>query len=126
MENTPFPLKNPETLQTSLINIALEAWRFGKVFERALAKLDATEQSRYLNQYRWFTKKITESLTQSGLRLVDIEGHLFEPGMAVTPLNIEEFNQQDLLMIEQMVEPIIMNENTLIKSGTVILCKAPS
>lgn len=46
--------------------------------------------------------------------------------MAVTPLNIEEFEPDDVLVVEQMLEPIIMGEQGLIKTGTVTLRKIES
>lgn len=113
----------PETLTRSMINMAVESWRFGRVFDRMLMKLDAGEQSRYMSQFRWFIKKIEESLAEAGLRLVNVEGQPFDPGMAATPLNIEEFEVNDTLIVDQMLEPIIMGKEGLIKTGTVILRK---
>lgn len=43
--------------------------------------------------------------------------------MAVTPLNIEDFAPDDLLIIEQMIEPIIMGPEGVLRTGTVILRK---
>ena len=43
-----------EALTQSLIDISIESWRFGKLFDRLLGKLDAGEQGRYRNQFRWF------------------------------------------------------------------------
>jgi hypothetical protein len=88
-----------------------------------LMKLDAGEQSRYKSQFRWFIKKIEESLAEAGLRLVNVEGQPFDPGMAATPLNIEEFEVNDTLIVDQMLEPIIMGQEGLVKTGTVILRK---
>jgi len=113
----------PESLIQSVINMAVESWRFGRVFERMLMKLDAGEQSRYKSQFRWFIKKIEESLTEAGLRLVNVEGHPFDPGMAATPLNIEEFDASETLIVDQMLEPIIMGREGLVKTGTVTLRK---
>ena len=86
-------------------------------------KLDAGEQSRYKSQFRWFLKKVEESLVEADLRLVNVEGHPFDPGMAATPLNIEEFDASDTLMVDQMLEPIIMGKEGLVKTGTVTLRK---
>jgi len=113
----------PEALTQAVINMAVESWRFGRVFDRMLAKLDAGEQSRYKSQFRWFIKKIEESLAEAGLRLVNVEGQPFDPGMAATPLNIEEFEVNDTLIVDQMLEPIIMGKEGLVKTGTVILRK---
>jgi hypothetical protein len=112
---------SPEVLKETVINMAVESWRFGRVFERLLTKLDAGESKRYQNQFRWFLKKVEESLEQSGLRIVNVEGHPFDPGMAATPLNIDEFNENDKLMVDQMLEPIIMGNEGLVKTGTVSL-----
>ena len=112
-----------QDLQATVINMAIEAWRFGRVFERLLTKLDAGEQTRYRNQFRWFTKKVEEALERAGLRMVNIEGHPFDPGSAATPLNIEDFGPDDVLIVEQMVEPIIMGKDSIVRTGTVILKK---
>ncbi len=110
-----------EAMRDSIINMAVESWRFSRVFERLLLKLDAGEQNRYKSQFRWFLKKVEEALEQAELRIVNVEGHIFDPGIAATPLNIEEFDSTDTLVVDQMLEPIIMGKEGLIKTGTVIL-----
>jgi len=114
---------NSESMRDAVINMAIESWRFGRVFDRLLFKLDAGEQKRYKSQFRWFIKKVEESLEQADLRIVNVEGQAFDPGMAATPLNIEEFEAEDPLMVDQMLEPIIMGKEGLVKTGTVTLRK---
>ena len=123
-ENSQEPTK--QALSQSLLNISVEAWRFGKLFDRLLSKLDAGEQGRYRNQFRWFQKKIDESLGVAQLRLVNVEGHPYDPGMAATPINIDEFDAQDSLVVDQMLEPILMGPDGVIKTGTVTLRKVQS
>ena len=117
---------NPEKLTKSLLDVAVESWRFGRLFDRLLMKLDAGEQGRYRGQFRWFQRKLEDSLTDSGLRIVNVEGHSFDPGMAATPLNIEEFGSEDALIVDQMLEPIIMGPDGLVRPGTVTLRKLES
>lgn len=114
---------SPDSMRDAVISMAVESWRFGRVFDRLLLKLDAGEQNRYKSQFRWFIKKVEEALEQSDLRIVNVEGHPFDPGMAATPLNIEEFDAKDTLMVDQMLEPIIMGKEGLVKTGTVTLRK---
>lgn len=113
----------PETMRDAVISMAVESWRFGRVFDRLLTRLDAGEQNRYKNQFRWFIKKVEEALGQVDLRIVNVEGYAFDPGMAATPLNIEEFDAEDTLRVDQMLEPIIMGKEGLVKTGTVTLRK---
>jgi hypothetical protein len=113
-------------LEQSLIDIAVESWRFSRLFARVVNKLDAGEAGRYVNQLRYFQKKVEESLDSSGLKLVNVEGQAFDPGMAASALNIGDFEPDDTLLVDQMVEPIIMGPDGLKKQGTVMLRKVQS
>jgi len=115
--------QSSDLLKETIVSMAVESWRFGKTYDRLLTKLDAGEQNRYKSQFRWFIKKVEEALERADMRIVNVEGHPFDPGMAATPLNIEEFDANDALMVDQMIEPIIMGKEGLIKTGTVTLRK---
>jgi hypothetical protein len=41
-------------LEDSLIDMAVESWRFSRLFARVMNKLDAGEAARYANQVRYF------------------------------------------------------------------------
>lgn len=110
-------------LEQSLVDIAVESWRFARLFGRLVSKLDAGESSRYVNQLRYFQKKLEDSLEASGMKIVNIEGHPFDPGMAASAINIGDFGPEDVLLVDQMVEPIIMGVEGLRKQGTVMLRK---
>ena len=113
--------KSVEGHKDAVINLAIESWRFAKVFERGIAQLSASRAKRHTSQLRLFLKKTEESLEESGLRIVNVEGHSYDPGMAATPLNIEDFEPDDHLVVDQMLEPIIMEGTVLAKTGTVTL-----
>lgn len=108
-------------LKSNLIAIGSELFRFKRVFAKAISKLDIDEQSKYSSQFAWFTKKVTKALDDSGIRMVSLDGQLYDPGMAVTPLNIEEFETEDVLYVAQTMEPIIMQNDVVVKTGTVLL-----
>ncbi|RZT98267.1 hypothetical protein EV681_0043 [Advenella incenata] len=114
---------NSEILLDVVVSMAIESWRFGRVFDRLLLKLDIEKQNRYRSQFRWFIKKVEEALAQAELRIVNVEGSRFDPGLAATPLNIDEFGTTDILAVDQMLEPIIMGKDGLVRSGTVTLRK---
>ncbi len=115
-----------EVVTRSLLDVAVESWRFTRLLDRLLLKLDAGEQSRYRGHFRWFHRKLGDSLRDAGMRIVNVEGHDFDPGVAATPLNIEEFDSDDALIVDQMLEPIIMGPDGVIRMGTVTLRRAES
>lgn len=110
-----------EALQANLVSIASEMFRFKRVFAKAISKLDVDEQTKYNSQFAWFSKRVAKALDDSGLRIIDLDGQLYDPGMAVTPLNIEEFETDDVLYVAQTMEPIIMQNDAVVKTGTVLL-----
>jgi hypothetical protein len=109
---------------SALVDLSVESWRFSRLFARLLTKLDAGESGRYVNQYRFYVKRLEDGLASAGLRLVNVEGHPYDPGIAATALNVGDFGPEDELVVEQMVEPIIMGPDGLVRTGTVMLRKA--
>jgi hypothetical protein len=107
----------------ALIDISVEGWRFARVFGRMISKLDAGEAPRYANQGRYFLKKIDDVLDGFGLRIVNLEGQPYDLGMAVSALNIADFGPDDILFVEQMIEPVVMGPEGLVRGGTVMLSK---
>lgn len=114
---------NSEVLFKSLIDISVESWRFSRLFARLLSKLDAGEGDRYTSQYRYYLKRLEETLEGASLTLVNVEGQPYDPGVAATALNIGDFGADDVLVVEQMIEPIIMGSGGLVRRGTVMLRK---
>lgn len=117
------PSESHEQIEQSLIDIAVESWRFSRMFGKIVSKLDAGESSRYISQLRYFQKKVEECLDSRGLKLVNVEGQPYDAGMAASALNLGDFGADDTLLVDQMLEPIIMGPNGLRKEGTVMLRK---
>ena len=118
--------ESSEQMEQSLIDIAVESWRFSRLFGKVVSKLDVGESGRYVNQLRYFQKKVEESLDSSGLKRVNVEGQPYDAGMAASALNLGDFGPEDVLLVEQMLEPIIMGPKGLRKQGTVMLRKVES
>lgn len=107
-----------------ILELIIESWRFTRLFAKLLTKLDAGESQRYLNQFKYYLNQLDANLEKIDCKLVNLDGQPFNAGMAVSALNIEDFAPDDLLIIEQMIEPIIMGPEGVLKTGTVILRKA--
>ena len=110
-----------EALAEALLAMAIESWRVDKVFGRVLDRLDVQEQRKYRSQFRWFLKKVEDALELANMRIVNVEGQPYDPGMAATPINLEEFDNEDDLIVDQMIEPIIMGPSGLLRTGTITL-----
>ena len=111
----------PDRFEGPFLDTIIESWRFSRIFARALSRLDAGDASRYFSQLRFFTKRLEELLSATGLKLVNLEGQQYDAGMAATPINIGDFASDEPLFVEQMLEPVILGENGIIRTGTVTL-----
>lgn len=109
--------------ENTIINMAVESWRLSRLFIKAVSKLDPSETNKYIGQLRYFQKNIESSLEDCNLKIVNIEGQSYDVGMAAVAMNIEDFNENDVLLIESMIEPIIMGEDGIKRQGIVMVKK---
>lgn len=119
----PDPAERSALLEQSLMNVAVESWRFARLFGRLVSRLESVESTRYVNQFRYFTKRLEENLEQAGMRIVNLEGLPYDTGAAATAINVADFSPEDALIVDQMLEPIIMGTEGLLRPGTVTLRK---
>jgi hypothetical protein len=120
----PVPPPAAPDLEALLIDVTIESWRFSRLFLRVTGKLDAGEATRYANQLRFFQRRLEENLGSAGMTLVNVEGQVFDAGMAASALNLGDFGPEEELVVDQMVEPIIMGSEGLRRTGTVTLRQA--
>ena len=113
-----------ESLAKTVTAISVEAWRFREVFERLILHLSPSERLRYAGLFAWFNRKITEALHESGIKMIDIKGQEFSTSTPAVPVNIDEFDDDDVLVVEKMLEPIIMSGERILKTGMVRLKKS--
>jgi len=119
--------ESPEDMiEASLIDVVVESWRLTRSFTRLLTKLDASEAVRFQNQLRFYLKRLDAALAAAGLKIADLEGQPYDPGMAATPLNIADFAPDDVLLVDQMIEPVIMGDSGLRRTGTIMLKRLPA
>ena len=68
--------------------------------------------------------EIAAAEEKAGMKLINLEGQMFDPGMAVTPLNLDEFDADEPLLVQRMIEPIVMKDGRVCRTGTAMLGRA--
>lgn len=106
-----------------LIGLTVESWRLCRMFQKSIDLRDIKSASRQSNQVRYFHRKLDDSLAPLGLRIVDFEGQPYHPGMAATALNAADFDAEDDLSVDQMMEPVVMGADGVRRTGTMMLRK---
>ena len=116
--------KKIEEMQQGVVTMAVEAYRLN-AFVKSLVPRIADERllTRLTNQIARFDKMFAEGLNTAGLEWIDLTGNEYDPGLPIEPINMEEFTENDELIIEVMLEPVvkIKDSTEIIKKGIVVL-----
>lgn len=101
----------------------IEDFRFTRSYLSIMNKLFNEERNRYEFAYNFHKNKVEELANKYNLKIVIYKhGDLYDDGYPIVPLNSDEFEKDDVLYIEQMIEPIILTtDGKVVRQGTAIL-----
>jgi hypothetical protein len=119
------PVDPAGQVENVFIETIIESWRFATVFARAVESLEPEGNSRYTGKLDYFRNRLKQNLANVGFHLVELRvDEPYEAGMAVTPLNLADFQSGDQLVIDQVLEPVVMSDGGVRRMGTVMLRRA--
>ena len=111
-----------DTVQ-ALADIAVEAYRLARVAQKATLRMAPMDAERFAGHYNGFQRRVDAALASAGMQTVDLTGQPYSVGMAVTALNADEFDEEELV-VAQMVEPVLMKDGAVLRTGSVMLAPA--
>ncbi len=91
---------------------------------RLAQRLEAGERKRFESRIAYFCKRLESCLTRAGFRCVNLEGRPIEMGIAASVLNLDEYSDEDELIVEQMIEPVIVGPQGVVRIGKAVAKKA--
>lgn len=106
-----------------LLDLVVASYRLAKGFSRAVTRLPANEQPRHVNEISFFVRRLDSTLEPLSLSIAAVEGHRYDAGLPVKALNLDDFTPDDVLLVEQVVEPVIIGSEGVVRMGTVLLKK---
>ena len=102
-----------------MLSLIVESWRFSQVMQKAIQELPENRRGRYNSRLEWYIKKLKDALEALSCHIEDYTGRKHETGMPLTLLNLDEFQEDDEIIVEAMIEPVIIgNDGTVVKTGT--------
>jgi hypothetical protein len=105
----------------SIATLCVEYWKLVAVTEKALQKVHANDGKRLEAQLKFSQRQLDVLLQEIGLRLVDFSGECFLPGLAVSVDNLNDFRNDEDLIISKTLEPTVMSDMTVIRLGRVLV-----
>lgn len=110
-----------ERMQLAIAEIAAESWRYRLALKKALKKMDVMDAERFSRQYDYFADRVNQAIATADLRVLDLSGQPYSVGLPVQAINIEEFDEDEALVITQTIEPVIMMAGRVQRIGMVMV-----
>lgn len=108
--------------QNLIADFIVEDFRFCRSYISAVDKLFPEEQKKYYSSFAYHENKIDALLKGLKIFIKTFDGCEYNEGLPVTPLNADEFDIKDNLVVVQTIEPTVLTEKgEIIRQGTVIL-----
>ena len=117
-------MEETQSVEMTFADLVADSWRFAKDYRKVVTKLDAHEQGRFANKLNYYLQQLQSSLERLGMKLENLEEQPFEMGMAAVVLNLDEFSEEDALIVDQMLEPVILGPKGVIRMGKIMVRKA--
>ncbi len=114
-----------ENLQLSIAaacELATECWRLSKLNKASfLYPNDRLVLERSV-------RRLNEMLDSVGVRLIDIAGTTYDPGIAAEVLEVQVDNSlpSDASVVEETVLPTVMCNGKVVQAGQIVVRKAPT
>ena len=108
-----------EDFYLKLADYAAEGWRLCQYTKALVSKvLNPQIQKRGMNQVKRFDKHSTAALEKLGIEVL-----VYNTGLPVYPINLEDFEAEDQLRVEVTLEPTIkkLNSAEILKKGSVVV-----
>ena len=115
------PAEKAAALQSALAEILAESWRFEHALEKVMRRMDVMEAERFGRQYGYFSSRVRQAMSAAGMTCLELTGQPYDVGMPVQAVNLDEFGEEEPLIITQMIEPVILCDGRVMKTGMVTL-----
>lgn len=107
----------------SFATLAGDYWRLLRSYERLIAESAPENHNRLKSNYRNAERRLTTALDENNIKIISYEGKSYTPNLAVTVVNGDEFDDNEELIINQMMEPTVMLGERVLSMGKAILSK---
>lgn len=113
-------------MEEANIKLLCEIYHFKKSVEMALSQItDPTQKKKLKMACDRIGRNIDKYCDGENIPIQDLTGLDFYIGLPVNAMNLDEFDENDKLFIEAMLEPVIKEKNSpdILHEGKVFLAK---
>lgn len=107
--------------EIALASLAVEHWKLVQSFKSALPLLPEEAQERVQAQIRYSSERLEKILASSNTVCVAFDNQVFEINLPAVAINAEDASGLGPYLVERTIEPAIVRNGAVIRSGKVFL-----
>lgn len=107
--------------QAALLLLATEWWKSTRRLLRLAAEVAPERMERERSQAAYAGRRIAAALADLGIRLAEHDGQPYSPALPAEPVNPEDFETEEGLVVAETIEPTILQEGRILMRGKVVL-----
>ena len=112
-----------EAERDAILLLATEWWKSHRRLLRLAAECAPERLERERAQTNYAGRRIGAALDALGIRLADHTGQAYSPALPAEPVNPEDFDTDEGLVVADTLEPTVLLEGRILRRGKVILKK---
>lgn len=114
-------MTGPSVPRDTLVLLAVEWWKANRRLLRLAAEAAPDRLDRERAQAAYAGRRIEAALASLGVRLAEHTGQPYSPGLPAEPVNPEDFDSEEGLMVADTIEPTVLAEGRILLRGKVVL-----
>ena len=107
----------------ALALLAAEWFKTARRLSRLTRDVAPTRLERERAQMAYSQQRVEDVLAKSGIRLITHDGALFTPAIPAEPVNSEDFDTEEGLVVLETIEPTVICGGKILARGLVVLAK---
>lgn len=111
-----------QAVRIAIAKLSIEYWRITRSYERNLPNM-LNSASSAVSTIRNSEKKFLAILLENGISLQQYEGQDYSANLPLTVINTDEFDGNENLIVQQMLEPTLIDGKGIIHIGKAILSR---
>lgn len=112
---------NIEIKLEDVAELCVEYWKLEKLAWRMIEEVNSKKSNRFAGQVKFSARQLEVFCDRFGIKIVDFNGQEFKDGMPITADNLSDFPETSRLKIEKPIEPAIIRNGKVLRSGKVLL-----
>ncbi len=116
-------LRTGTEITQDLADFVVDYWKIARGLEKTATLLQKMESKRLLSQVKYANRQLSAYADRFGFRIVEFDGLDFEPGMAASADNFDDFEHEAVLVVTKTIEPAIVREMSVVRQGRVIVAQ---